>query len=323
MKKAETVQSVLRNGECKIQLLSKREDGSFNAGGKVEAIVRLQLTEALEVRGLVAKLHGYAKTEWNDSVGPNSFRRGGRQEIINLESKIFRAMSSGVKTYNAGPHEFRVKFDLPKAVPSSFEGSNGFIRYILYVLAQTNAKTEMLDPKNVHVICPLDLNMDPINGVPWHRSENKDVGLFPCIAGKVSMTLQVDKRGYCPGETIALFGQIHNNSRMVIAFSRCSLIQRVRYLQDKWHDFVEKKSVVSIKHDSTDPGCTDSWNGDELKIPDDVTTNLDHCRLIQVKYTLKVEVKVRFAKTYELLSIVLRMGNIPSTKATRSPFPFQ
>ncbi|XP_033749206.1 arrestin domain-containing protein 4-like [Pecten maximus] len=288
MKKAEPVQSILRNGECRIQLLSKREDGAFNAGGKVEAIVRLQLEEPLAVRGLVVKLHGYSKTDWNDSVGPNSFRRGGRQEIVNLENKLFKAMSSGVKTYDIGPHEFRVKFDLPRAIPSSFEGSNGFIRYILYVLALTDQKTEMLDPTNVHVICPLDLNFDPINGLPWNRSENKDVGLFPCLAGKVSMTFQVDKRGFCPGETISLFGQIHNNSRMVIAFSKCSVIQKIRYLQDKWHDHVEKKTIVSVKHDSTLPGSTDSWDGEELKIPADITTNLDHCKLIQVKYTIKV-----------------------------------
>ncbi|XP_060068826.1 arrestin domain-containing protein 4-like, partial [Ylistrum balloti] len=317
MKKAEPVQSILKNGECKIQLLSKREDGCFNAGGKVEAIVRLQLEEPLEVRGLVAKLHGYAKTDWRESVGPNSFKRGGRQEIVNLENKLFMAMSSGVKTYGIGPHEFRVKFDLPRDIPSSFEGTNGFIRYILYVLARTDAKTEMLDPKNVHVICPLDLNMDPINGMPWSRSESKDVGLFPCIAGKVSMSFQVDKRGYCPGETIMLFGQIHNNSKMIITASKCSIVQRIRYMQDKWHDYVEKKIVVSVKHDPTLPGCTDSWNGEELKIPPDITTNLDNCKLIQVKYILKVEVKLRFAKTYELLNVILRMGNIPATKASR------
>ncbi len=60
-----------------------------------------------------------------------------------------------------GEHEHQFMFTLPEALPSSFEGLHGYVRYWAKGCIDRPWKFDHETKSAFTVICPLDLNLEP------------------------------------------------------------------------------------------------------------------------------------------------------------------
>ncbi|XP_070568525.1 uncharacterized protein [Ptychodera flava] len=270
---------------------------------------------------------GKARVEWDEGNGDDKKYRA---ETMHFEEKNTlwgkeRGNTEGEDPeLEAGQHSFPFKFQLPaEGLPCSFEGHPyGYIRYYMKAYIEIPWK---FDPatKRAFTISgiPHDLNDLPDIHNPVHGHDDKTVCCFCCTTGPISLDACTDKKGYIPGESIAVTLSIENVTEREIK-TKSALMQEVTftgYTVDGGDAKTITKliTVTEIRHGCCEPHDTMNWSKQLLLIPPVPSTGLAGCPFINIKYYIEVEAVVVGTVFHLALRLPIIIGNIP----VRSPAP--
>ncbi|GBM66511.1 Arrestin domain-containing protein 3 [Araneus ventricosus] len=286
----------------------------YNPSELVNGKCIVDLRGDMKMKTLRILMRGVAKVHWTESRSTGN-RLGAYTEHYNAEIEYFlkrqvlfgSETGDGREVLTEGRHEFHFSFQLPSGgISTSFEGKYGSIRYWL--------KAEMEKPwtfnhkakKAFTVICPIDINRSEYL-VPVENNMEKVLCCWCCTSGPISLYARTDRKGYCPGESIAITADFENlSSRTIIPHA--TLHQTQTFLAGgKSRTRHSKYTIVTGL--AIQPGRTTSWDAQLLKIPA-VTPSIINCCLIRVDYAVRISLQIPGA--YNLsMDLPVLIGTVP------------
>ncbi|KAK3583525.1 hypothetical protein CHS0354_026108 [Potamilus streckersoni] len=290
----------------------------FHPGEKVVGQVIVELKGDMKMRSLRIFMRGVAKVHWSESRSTGS-RLGSYTEHYNSEVEYFfkrqvllgGEVSDGRDTLVEGRHEFNFSFDLPTTgIATSFEGKHGNIRYWLKAemdkLWSFNHKTK----KAFTVISPIDINK-PEYQMCVESSVEKTLCCWLFTSGPISITARTDRKGYCPGESIAISAEFDNHSRRTV-IPYAALYQTQAFFAGGKSRIRRTKFTV-LTGLPVGPGTRGNWDSQLLKIPA-VSPSIVNCCVMKVDYFVKVALHIPGA--YNLtMHLPIVVGTIPYRRA--------
>lgn len=290
----------------------------FHPGGKVVGQVIVELKGDMKMRSLRIFMRGVAKVHWTESRSTGS-RLGSYTEHYNAEVEYFfkrqvlfgGEVSEGRDTLTEGRHEFNFSFDLPMGgIATSFEGKHGSIRYWLKAEMDKPWSFNHKTKKAFTVISPIDINKAEYQ-ICVESSVEKTVCCWLCTSGPISITARTDRKGYCPGESIAISAEFDNHSkRTVIPYA--TLYQTQAFFANG-KSRVRKIKFTVLTGLPVGPGTRGSWDSQLLKIPA-VSPSIVNCCVMKVDYFVKVALHIPGA--YNLtMHLPIIIGTVPYRRA--------
>ncbi|GAV07221.1 hypothetical protein RvY_17089 [Ramazzottius varieornatus] len=290
----------------------------FQGGETVRGKLIIEVEKAFKVRWVRLTLHGMARVHWTDSRNTGArlggygmlYRENLSAEVEYVNKKIVLLGSEtgeARETLNEGRHEHRFTFTLPQnAVATSFEGKYGNIRYWLKAELGKPWAFAYKSKKPLTVISPIDINKHEYM-VPVEAALEKNIYCWSCITAPVSAEIRTDRRGYCPGESIAISALFNNGTRRNV-IPHASLYQ----VQSFNADGKSRKRAIkltTVSGVSIPPGEISYWDSQLLKIPP-VSPSITNCRLIKVDYLVEISLQIPGAcNVHADLPIVI--GTVP------------
>ncbi|XP_064608771.1 arrestin domain-containing protein 3-like [Liolophura sinensis] len=290
----------------------------FHPGERVSGQVVVELKGDMKMRSLRIFMRGVAKVHWTESRSTGS-RLGSYTEHYNAEVEYFfkrqvlfgGELSEGRDTLTEGRHEFNFAFELPmEGISTSFEGKHGSIRYWL--------KAEMDKPwafnhktkKAFTVISPIDINK-PEYQMRVENNVEKTLCCWLCTSGPISISARTDRRGYCPGESIAISAEFDNHSsRTIIPYAT---LHQTQAFFANGKSRVRRTKFTVLTGLPVAPGSRGTWESQLLKIPA-VSPSIMNCCVMKVDYYVKVALHIPGA--YNLtMHLPVVIGTVPYRRA--------
>ncbi|XP_046581080.1 arrestin domain-containing protein 3-like [Haliotis rubra] len=270
--------------------------GVYYAGEVVRGQITIDLNEPMKMRELRLTCLGRAYVHWSELE--NVGRRGGRQRLETVEYSAeegyfkhrFRLWGKDLRGEDTncmqpGHHTFPFDLLLPATLPSSFEGSYGYIRYWVKGTIDKPWKFDHHCKKAFTVIANLDLNKEPQASDPIRCEGEVNAGCWLCKCGGYSAIFCTNCRGCVPGEVLLLYTEVENHTR----WSNCSAEIRLKLVMSYHTDRKsrqEKKVITRLKHDRLSSGNEDIWT-EAFTIPPLPPSHLKGCSIIDTKYVLQ------------------------------------
>lgn len=137
------------------------------------------------------------------------------------------------------------------------------------------------------------------------------------ISGPISLHVRTDRKGYCPGESIAITARFENNSNR-------SLTPTVSLYQTQTASaggkcMLRKFKLTSITGLVIDPRSSVEWDAIPLKVPA-VSPTINNCCLIRVEYFVRVILEVRGGKNLST-DLPITVGTVPLESSSCSLLP--
>ncbi|KAJ4443541.1 hypothetical protein ANN_05214 [Periplaneta americana] len=188
------------------------------------------------VCSIVIKFKGEAECHWSET---RTVRRNGRNHThtvhyrgheLYFDNRVKLFGGSGdTETLPPGEHSFQFSMILPIHLPSSFEGSHGFVRYTVKAILDRPWKFDHEVKNAFTVLSHLDLNLDPRNREPFKVEDSKHFCCCCCKSGPLTLVTVIPARGFVPGQSIPLTVEVDNASNVNIYEVVCEL-QKVSML---------------------------------------------------------------------------------------------
>eukprot|EP00095_Tigriopus_kingsejongensis_P010281 maker-scaffold474_size162001-snap-gene-0.27 protein:Tk10281 transcript:maker-scaffold474_size162001-snap-gene-0.27-mRNA-1 annotation:"arrestin domain-containing protein 3-like" len=297
-------------------ILDKEIKPVFEPGQEVTGKLLLEVIGTLRFRSLSVSMRGMAKVHWTESKATGN-RLGAYTEQYNAEIEYFNRKryiigggpSQGDRhTLPEGRHEFPFRFQLPTStdIATSFEGKYGSIRYCIKAdLDQPWAFTHRTK-RAFTVLSPIDINTEDFRE-PVEDASEKTICCWMCSGGEVQMRVATDRKGYCPGESVALDATfINSSSRRVVP--EAVLCQTETFMAG---GKIRTKSTkfTSLSGQVIQPRAESTWDAQLLKIPV-VSPTISNCALIKVDYSIKISLAI--AASYTLsVHLPIVVGTVP------------
>ncbi|CAB1323160.1 unnamed protein product [Coregonus sp. 'balchen'] len=206
-----------------------------------------------------------------------------------------------------GRYEFPFHVELTQTpLVTSFKGKYGSVCYEVTAVLQRHLNQDQTVNREFSVISHVDVNS------PWLLSSvstnnEKMIGCWIFTSGPISLNVNINRMGYCNGESIPINAVIENcSSRLIVPKAAIYQIQTFM-ANGKTKSYT--KLVASVRGNHIPSGCTDTWNGKILKIPP-VSASILNSSVIRVEYSLAVMAQIPGAKKLKVeLPIVI--GSIP------------
>ena len=303
-------------GKLKVFAISLSGNNSvYYAGSNVEGSVLLELTEPKKIQGISIVFSGKAYVHWSRQAGENGSIEYSDTEII-VSDMFIQLWGNGKDSQElaAGKYEFPFKFELPsdRALPTSFESrtasSTGYIRYSLLARIRRSWKFDHTTTRAITVNETVDVNTAQLT-TPLSSSNEKTLCCLFCASGPLSLSVQTDRGGYCPGESIAITTEGENHSNRRVTSVRATLKQVVVY-NAKGHGYVSINKIINrIQGRGIYPGASSNWNNKLLPIPATVPSTYS-CRILKLSYILTVTFDILNATDLHV-TIPITIGNVP------------
>uniref|UniRef100_A0A1L8DK69 Putative arrestin domain-containing protein 3 n=1 Tax=Nyssomyia neivai TaxID=330878 RepID=A0A1L8DK69_9DIPT len=293
--------------------------GVFLAGQTISGQVELSISKIKKVIGVTLRIVGYAKCRWSEHKGSNKHRRTvvyqGREDYLaSLTDLVGRSQDGSTIELAPGMHSYRFTCDLPHQLPTSFEGSKGYIRYFVIIALERPWKFDQKFKVAFTVLKQFDLNFDsPILRLPCQVSMDRSFCCGPCKTGPISIIAHTSQSGYVPGQTINVFAEIANASTVKVDEIRFSLKKIIRYTSQTPRPKT-KEETLTITEARISGLKKKEQSGkfeQHLQIPPLPPTSLSLCRIITVSYEVKIEAKVSGAHLNPVLKIPVTLGTVP------------
>ncbi|KAK6178697.1 hypothetical protein SNE40_011221 [Patella caerulea] len=290
----------------------------FHPGERVDGQVIVELKGDMKMRSLRIFMRGVAKVHWTESRSTGS-RLGSYTEHYNAEVEYFfkrqvlfgGEISDGRDTLTEGRHQLDFSFELPMGgISTSFEGKHGSVRYWLKAEMDKPWSFNHKTKKAFTVISPIDINRSEYQ-TQVECSVEKTLCCWLCTSGPISITARTDRRGYCPGESIAISAEFDNHSsRTVIPYA--TLYQTQAFFASG-KSRVRRTKFTVLTGLPVAPGTRGSWDSQLLKIPA-VSPSIMNCCVMKVDYFVKVALHIPGAYNLRMhLPIVI--GTVPYRRA--------
>ncbi|PFX33067.1 Arrestin domain-containing protein 3 [Stylophora pistillata] len=295
------------------------DKSTFFPGEVIYGNVNVKVNSELKLRGIRVEFHGEAKVFL--SGGDHSRKRSANsEEYINLVATLYgKAPEQSGENPVLGPGEysFPFQFHMPgDNLPTSVEGNFGHVRYWLKAFIDRPWRFDITTKSVFTVIERVDINLTPGLLQPCQVEKEQQYG-FACFSGPLSATVQTDRGGYCPGESIAFSAFINNQSGCRLNGAEIVLHQISVYTiksgltSGKISAKRAIKTVASQKREEIRGVGDHHLEMLPLRIPS-LPPTMSSCSCIKISYEAKFILHVSGWRAKDLvLSVPLTIGSVP------------
>ena len=327
-----------------------KDNAVYFSGSSIEGNVVLDLSQPKKIQGINIVLTAKAYVHYTEhrSSGTGNDRQSytvyfsDRQDVFTDVYVQLWGDGRNAQQIAAGKYKFPFKFQLPPdlVLPTSFESHHGYIRYALTSRLARPWKFDHIATRAITVNELIDINL-PKMLTPLSSSNEKTVCCLCCASGPISLSVTIDRAGYCPGESIAISTVAENHSSRKITAVRATLKQMVSYYGKFERESIsgfhhhhglghhhhghnhhhhhhlhhhsgghhESKIIQRIEGPGVEAGGTSNWKNELLPIPATVPT-INSCRIINLSYALTVTLDIPNALDLHV-TIPITIGNVP------------
>lgn len=292
------------------------QDGktTFFPGEVINGTVNLKVNSELKLRGIRLEFHGVAEVFL--SAGDQRRKRPVNSEVyIDLVATLYgKAPDQGGDNPVLAPGEYSYPFQFhtpTQNLPTSVEGKFGHVRYWLKAFIDRPWRFDITTKSVFTVIEYVDINRDPELLRPC-QVEGEDQYGFACFSGPLSITVQTDRKGYCPGESIAVSAFINNQSSSKLNGVEITLFQISVYTIKAGKQFKKvADNVASVKRDEIRGSGDHHMEMVPFPIPS-LPPTMTSCSCIKISYELKFIVHVSgFSAKDMTLTMPITIGSVP------------
>ncbi|XP_032687156.1 arrestin domain-containing protein 17-like [Odontomachus brunneus] len=307
-----------------------RPGATYAPGEVVTGNVIVNLASEKTIRALKLTVKGEANVHWErrrttkDSQGrqqthTDHFR--GNEQYFNLTYLLLGDTGGGEVRMPSGYSEYAFSFLLPHNIPCSFEHKHGHIRYTTKAIIDRPWKFNHECKVAFTVVTSYDLNAHSQQCIGIDDEENES--FFCCFSrGSIKMCIKLPTTGFVPGQSIETTVNLENTSRVNIV-RICVKLERSLEFHAKtpYHLTKTDKAIVKAEQNNGPFGQLSNIVS-RLQIPPIPPSQLEHCGIIDQKYTVRITVHVSgmhcsITKTYPIL-----IGTIP-LRSTMPSAPYQ
>jgi hypothetical protein len=99
---------------------------------------------------------------------------------------------------------------IPEGTPSSVNEAYGSIKYNVRLKYDRPWAFDDEYVEDFTVICPINLNLNPMLRNPAENTISKEFGCCCCASDPVRFTVRIPKTGFAPGEVVDLRAHVNN-----------------------------------------------------------------------------------------------------------------
>ena len=306
--------------DCKIVLNSPPQEVYF-PGSEVSGILSFELDGPETYKNIQVSLVGEARVSWSESSGSgqNQVNRTytSNEIYVGLSTIVWLNEQEPTQELHAGVHSFPFQFQLPDRLPSSFEGSIGWIQYHV---EGRNVDHRLYVKAPITVVEVVHINVSQLQ-TSLCAEKQKTLCCFLCASAPITLNVELNRHGFCHGDIIPFRATLENGSSRQLRL-RAQLFQVVVYTAQHNQRRTEKV-VFSITSDQlpVQPRTTSTWNPEEFVVPNHIEpTTLGSCGIISIEYVLKVSAIVPWGLNLTV-DIAVIIGNVPLHSSTGVPNP--
>uniref|UniRef100_A0A668RB63 Arrestin C-terminal-like domain-containing protein n=1 Tax=Oreochromis aureus TaxID=47969 RepID=A0A668RB63_OREAU len=292
--------------------IATSEDNTFSPGDIIVGAVIFRLTKDVKVKSVSLKAKGDAVAQWSE--GNTSYFSKRRYfkwrclrsfllhsyEIILIQSPLFFFFVVVC-----------LFFFCYSDMPSSFQGTNGSISYMLEAKISRSWHWSSDAQKEIKFILQKKKNLYLYVLLQHPRSGSVSKNMGGRSKGQVQMSATIN-RGVCsPGETLSVVAKICNSSSKEMR-PKFKLQQKIVY-SCKTHTDSTSKTLCKMVGDTISPNSEQTVPC-KIKIPGGIDPTLRNCDIISVEYYVKVYLDISFAfdpeVTFPLVILPSRLAPI-------------
>lgn len=288
----------------RISLVQERPNQPFSPGSSIAGNVLLDVSKPKSYKQILLQFTGRSYVSWKQRETETYYESGRRhertvtreytstEEYVKKELVLWNSQRSQDGNLAPGPHSLPFRFDIPRSVPSSFEGRDGNIRYTL----MTKAITGLLSfNKSAEITVPIQEMVDvsiPSLLQPARDELRKTVCCLCCASQPIVLTIALPKTGFLLGESLQLHTSIENGSNRNVTIT-ASIIQQITY----YAQGNQRSSSIQlvVRSFQIEQRATQNWDP-AIEIPTAGVDIITSCGNIAVKHILKITCKILFAR---------------------------
>ena len=293
------------------------------ANPNVTGYVHLITDEAKSgYKSIEITLRGYATVRWSEQRGSGENRYtvtySSREDYLGQTVVLWSKETAPGHQLAPGSYQFQFSLRFPgnpSDLPPPFQGSFGRIVYELQGVIVKTAALKFNKKSTVELPAFLPALVDP-NVVPNVLEPKilqvqRTLCCLCCESGPISITARIPRKGFCIGvDAIPFEADIENGSNRRVRYLQAKLLKRVSYAAEG-HFHSEQMTVASVNSDPIQPGRSLSWKPSPLAIPATLLPTFSNCRIIELRYCLRVEAVISGAFNPCVDFDHLFLGNVP------------
>ncbi|XP_051271844.1 thioredoxin-interacting protein-like [Dicentrarchus labrax] len=284
----------------------------YSSGDKLSGSVQLEVAQPCRLTGLRVSAAGCAHVVHRG--GKN--RKSSSQEVeylkyeeeLRLEEELTKDSDGCFLLQSDKTYSFQFGFELPAAgrLVSSYKGKFGYVRYYARAVLDRPSQHALQCEREFEVEEPLDVNRPDLLA-PAAASKQKKVTCMFIPDGQVSISAQIDRKGFCEGEDININAKFENTcSRIVVP--KAAIIAKHSYIADGRTKEVRQK-LTAVRGNHIISGMCDMWQGKTIRVPK-LRPSLLGCDIIKVDYALMIYLHIPGSEKL-VLELPLVIGTIP------------
>ena len=275
--------------KLRISLVQERTDQIYFTGSSITGSLLLSVTEPKDYKHVSIRFGGRAHVAWSEGSGDRRRSHSATEPYIDEKISLWSSDQSPDGKLDPGEYNWPFTFTIPPNVPSSFEATDGNIRYSLEGRVGTGL---MKFDHKVEVRIPVQQVVsitDPQLLEPVRQEVQKTVCCLCCASGPVVLNVAVPKAGFCIGESFPVHVNIENGSSRQVTL-RAAINQRVIYTAHGSHTF-SSKVLSTIGSDLIEAQATRDWDP-SVQVPPAPIFEESSCKIIRVIYSLVTSAQI-------------------------------
>ncbi|KAJ6645788.1 Arrestin domain-containing protein 17 [Pseudolycoriella hygida] len=292
------------------------------SGSSLNGTVNLSLTEEKKLYGIYLELIGKAYCTWTRSSGKSSVRYTGEENYLNQKLYFVGSESCDVRM-PPGLHTYKFQYNLPPQLPTSVEGSLGYVRYTIRVVLNISMWPDKVFKQQFTVLRPFDLNNAPILARPVLAEISERFffgGLICCvISSPMNVAVRIPVSGYTPGQTVNIEIKVNNRSGQEIDGFEVKLIKIIDFFAKRGgitccgetEEKRTEKRGIAIQEIRAYGANTNDVISVNFLVPPIPPTDLSSSNVIKVSYKLKVIALIGACHRDPKVFIPITIGTYP------------
>ncbi|CAK9830311.1 Arrestin domain-containing protein 3 [Anthophora retusa] len=300
-----------------------RHDATYMPGDTVTGSIILEIAREKNIRGLTLSAKGMATVQWyenetqhdstHNTTNTTSVSYHNSEEYFRFKYNILGSHNSNHKmTIDGGFYKYPFSFQLPYSIPSSFEHTDGYVRYTVKATIDRPWKFNHECKAAFTVISSLNLNeyRQDCMGIDDESTHN-----FCCCCicffkrDSLNLRIRAPSSGYVPGQIInTIINHTLSSNAVRIASFSIILEQEIEF-----HATAKTKTDRSnIKISKRlGPFSVAGQLNLELLVPPLPPSKLEYCSIIDINYRLKIQAQVSGPHCNVVKKYPLTIGTVP------------
>ncbi|XP_073706262.1 arrestin domain-containing protein 4-like [Garra rufa] len=274
-------------------ILDNDQRDGYCSGEVVSGHVSLRLSEATTVKSIKVILKGYAQVSWMHKRSCYSEER----KCLYLSKTLVATTGTQDLILESGTYEMPFDLHLPQNhLVSSFSGKHGRVYYMVQAVFKRPFNESQRVCRELRIFNHIDVNVPTLIS-PVSQTCKKMIGCWIFTSGPISLTVSINRQGYCNGESIPVYASIENRSSRLVMPK--AVLYQIQTYTAKGKTKSIKQVVASARGNVVPPDTSSRCNGNTLNIPP-VSPSILNSDILRVEYLLAVIVQIPGAKNLEV-----------------------